>query len=150
MEVIDEVKSILSNRIDRNFGKVNDILTHPYGWPQLEYLRLEICYCIFIEASQAAITLCNHLLEKVLKQFLINSGPVAHDTTEGHQVEEHFKEMNSLYANLDLHDTINRCKSKGIILKEEAKVLQDYREIYRNAFSHANPDKTFAGRKKKQ
>ncbi len=112
----------------------------------LDPVRLEICKCLIFNLSQAAITLTSHLLEKFLKMELIDSEMDGITMTTPIQYEKRYKELLEKFDGLDLHDTINRSCSKGIIKKEQKKKLQIYREKFRNAYGHATATEIFKGK----
>lgn len=104
----------------------------------LKCIVSEICDCLIIDANQAAITLTNNLLENLLKQSLIMwdskgkelKGLGLLDTTFENEIREH--------GDSNLEPNINKCKSKGIISKNEAEQLKSFKVDYRNSFSHAS------------
>jgi hypothetical protein len=138
---IESIKSTIS----KNFKIYNYLIQHKYGWPILDPIREEICVCILTGSNQAVITLTNHLLEKSLKFFLIQTEQFQVNTepTCAKDYETHFRQANFKYGKLDLNDTINRCCTKGLITKEQKKSLHLLRDEFRNAFGHAESDKTF-------
>ena len=145
----EKVFNHINQEVTENIGKYGQFIFEKFNWPLLDSVRDEICECLIIGCSQAAITLTNHLLEKSLKMFLFHVEPSTQDYTEAKEIEAHFNKMNELHGNKDLHDTINNCCSKGLISKEEKLQLHIFREKFRNAFGHAQPDKTFGQSEKK-
>ena len=110
----------------------------------MDSVRSEICKCLICGLYQAAITLANHLLESVLKKALIIDES-AKNKTEQSDITNVFDDATEKYANKYLDFTINQACRKGLINKEEKNILHGFREQYRNAFSHADPQKTFSG-----
>jgi hypothetical protein len=111
--------------------------------PEYDFIRKEICTCLIMGLDQAAITLTNHLLEKFLRLSLIYKeieNPLI-DKLKG--LDEKYKLPKDKYADKDLSNNINQACSKGIITKDEKKILHKYREEFRNGYSHADMDKTF-------
>jgi len=141
MEQIDEVSQNLGKKITQNFSKVSDILLNPYNWPLLDSIRQEICNCILIDSSQAAVTLTNHLLEKSLKAVLMHNESSNQNYTDASEIEQHFENMNNQFGNIVLHKTISACHEKKLITDEQSQKLNKFREIFRNAFGHADPNK---------
>ena len=106
---------------------------------------------------QATITLTNHLMEKFLKLFLAYhysttedkknlNKDVKQDVKEKgivNSIIDHFKEGIDKYKDINLYDSINLACKKGIITKEQKDILHKHRENFRNAFSHADSQKTF-------
>ncbi|MCB0508950.1 MAG: hypothetical protein KDD21_11690, partial [Bacteroidetes bacterium] len=101
-----------------------------------------------IDSTQAAVTLTNHLLEKSLKAVLIFNEPNNQNYTDISQIENHFENMNNLHGNKLLYETITACQAKKLISDEQAEKLNEYRQNLRNAFSHADSNKTFGETKK--
>lgn len=141
---IDEFIKELNANISNNYNIVADAFENDYKWPEVDSVRSEICKCIICGFYQAAITLTNHLLESVLKKALIINES-AKNKTEQSDITDVFDEATKKYANKDLDFTINQACRKGLIDKDEKHTLHKFREQYRNAFSHADPQKTFKG-----
>jgi hypothetical protein len=148
MEQIEEVSQDLGQRIRQNLSKISDILSTPYNWPLLDSIRQEICNCILIDSSQAAVTLTNHLLEKSLKAVLMHNKPSNQNYTDAAEIEQHFENMNNQFGSIVLHKTITACHEKNLISNEQAQKLHEFREKFRNAFGHADPKKIFGETKK--
>lgn len=134
----------LNANIRNNYDTVADVFENEYGWPEVDSVRSEICKCLICGLYQAAITLANHLLESVLKKALIIDES-AKNKTEQSDITNVFDDATEKYANKYLDFTINQACRKGLINKEEKNILHGFREQYRNAFSHADPQKTFSG-----
>ena len=134
----------LNANIRNNYDTVADVFENEYGWPEVDSVRSEICKCFICGLYQAAITLANHLLESVLKKALIIDES-AKNKTEQSDITNVFDDATEKYANKNLDFTINQACRKGLINKEEKNILHGFREQYRNAFSHADPQKTFSG-----
>lgn len=149
MEQLEFLKQDLEHRVTQNFDKVQDLITSPYNWPLLDSIRHEICNCILVDCSQAAVTLTNHLLEKSLKAVLMHNEPSNQNYTDAREIEEHFENMNNQYGSIVLHQTIDTCKDKNLISDEQAQVLHKFRDKFRNAFGHADPKKYLVRLKRK-
>jgi len=134
----------LNANIRNNYDTVADVFENEYGWPEVDSVRSEICKCLICGLYQAAITLTNHLLESVLKKALIIDES-AKNKTEQSDITNVFDDATEKYANKNLDFTINQACRKGLINKEGKNILHGFREQYRNAFSHADPQKTFSG-----
>lgn len=130
--------------IDVNYPLISEAFENEYGWPEVDSVRSEVCKCLICGFYQAAITLTNHLLESVLKKTLIIDES-AKNKTEQSDVTNVFDDATEQYANKDLDYTINQACRKGLITKKDKKLLHIFRERYRNAYSHADPQKTFSG-----
>jgi len=105
----------------------------------------EICDCLVLGNNQAAITLTNHLFENTLKQVLITWDSEGRQIQQNLPIDETFKNEVEEYDKKDMEPNINRCRSKGLITKEEAKRLIDLKNLYRNSFSHASYSTLFDG-----
>ena len=134
----------LNANIRNNYDTVADVFENEYGWPEADPVRSEICKCLICGHYQAAITLTNHLLESILKKALIIDES-AKNKTEQSDITNVFDDATEKYANKNLDFTINQACRKGLINKKEKNILHEFREQYRNAFSHADPQKTFSG-----
>lgn len=134
----------LNDNIKNNYQTVAYAFENEYGCPEVDSVRSEICKCIICGFYQAAITLTNHLLESVLKKALIIYES-AKNKMEQSDITNVFDDATKKYGPSDLAFTINQACQKGLITKEEKKILHKFRKQYRNAFSHAEPQKTFTG-----
>jgi hypothetical protein len=107
--------------------------------------RMEICSCFLIGAYTACITLTNNLLERYCKELLL-----VYD--HGNTYMRMYKKENNLpveslssYQKKDLSATLRTCKSRGLLSKDEWKILDKYRDIFRNGYSHYDPMKILQG-----
>jgi len=138
-------KKILTNQfkkgIEENFNSYKHYLQNPrfYYFTDLEYTIGEIVKCLIIEAHTAAITLTNHLLERILKLALIqrNSGTQPTETTDWNKTYL----ASDKYSGWIMNDTIKECKKFNIISGIEFEKLNNYRLSIRNGFSHYDPKK---------
>ncbi|HEY9176437.1 MAG TPA: hypothetical protein VIN07_02040, partial [Flavipsychrobacter sp.] len=148
-KVSSEIKELinrLSSNIARNHLKITEILNDKIEM-DLTDLRDEICYCILCGFNQAAITLTNHFLERLLKLALIEKETGIRFVDLSEEQEEKYNRVCTKYDSKNLHDTINICCTQGLITKDIKKNLIVYKEQFRNAFSHASAEKTFKGLK---
>lgn len=120
------------------YGKLNVL-------NELKSIISEICDCLIMDTSQAAITLTNHLFENSIKQTLIIWDSQGRRLGDLGQIDETFKNEVEAYDDKDIEPNINKCKSKGLITKNEAKRLIELKNMYRNSFSHASYSKLFKG-----
>jgi hypothetical protein len=141
--LFDNFVEELQNNIRNNYHLVINAFEQEYGWPEVDPIRNEICKCIICGFHQASITLTNHILESALKKALIIEYS-AKNKTECCNINSVFDEATAIYADKDLEYTINQTCRKGLISKEEKKLLRKYKEQFRNAFSHADPQKIFS------
>lgn len=142
------MEDILKQELQSNFSTVfpkayeeirESYLLEMHG--KFDHLREEISKCIVFGLFQASITLTNHLLEVMLKDFLIFNYCGTSNLTSSNVVK--FREAINKFDNLDLDDTINRSCTAAIITKDEKKQLKDYKDIYRNAYGHAEKKRLF-------
>lgn len=109
----------------------------------LKSIISEICDCLIIGNAQAAVTLTNHLFENALKQVLIIWDSQGRTLDDVQQMEKLFEHEVEEYDNKDLEPNINKCKSKGLISKDQSSRLKKMKDVYRNSFSHASYSKLF-------
>lgn len=141
---IDEFIQELNDNISNNYQTVEYAFENEYRWPEVDSVRSEICKCIICGFNQAAITLTNHLMESALKKALITYES-RENKIKQHDITNVFDDATKKYANKNLEFTIKQAYNNGLITNEEKEILDKYRKQYRNAFSHADPQKTFAG-----
>ena len=149
----DEVNEIIQLRaeyIQRHYPSIRDSYRNSYDWPQFDPLRHEICLSIMFGMCQAAITLTNHLLESLLKYALIikkgNEFQQTEDAIKGRGItsfEEKYADGIRLYGGVNLYDSINHVRQEHLISDEQHQQLHEYRDIFRNAYGHADKKKTF-------
>ena len=132
----------LNSHIDSNYDIIKENFNLEYGYPELDPLRDEICKCIMCGLNQSAITLTNHLLESSLKKCLAMKFSIENKQVDT-QLEDAFKEGISKYDNLLLVDTINRACSQGLITKEQKKQFKQFKDDFRNPYSHASVSEIF-------
>jgi len=149
----EEIKEIINSRfqyINENYIKVRDAYKNNYDSTVLDPLRVEISLCIIFGLCQAAIALTNHLLESLLKYALITKHS-ENKNIGGEKIKrpivttliERDEEGRKRYENANLNKTINSACTLGLISKEQKKRLHEFREQFRNAYSHADKRKTF-------
>ena len=134
-QFIGELNSCIKN----NYEVIHDIFNFQYDYSVLDPIRDEICKCIICGLYQSAITLTNHLLEKSLK-FCLAIKYSKSNNKDCRKLEDVFTEGINKYDNLLLEDTINRACTQHLITKEQKKVLKDFKDLFRNPYSHASTD----------
>ena len=126
-------------KIDRNYNERSSYYDFRLEiFCEFNTLIFEINNCLLLEFNRAAITLTNHLLERLLKLALINNitgiGPIQID-----RLSEVFEEPNKRYGSINLGSSIEQCKKEGLITEKEKEFLFDIiRVLMRNGFSHAD------------
>ncbi|MDX9694991.1 MAG: DUF4145 domain-containing protein [Bacteroidales bacterium] len=129
--------------VEKNYIRIRKSYLNEYGLPELDPIRHEICKCLVLGLYQASITLTNHLIEKYLKFALIYKEKKKEEKIVFEEMDLFFLEAKKKYGNKDLGNTINLCKRENIINKKQKDTLHEIRETFRNAYSHADMDKTF-------
>jgi len=151
-QLIRELKRILDDlRLRLGVYKaIRRAFASEYGLPELDLIRHEICLCLILGLDQAALTLTNHLLESLLKYALIYyeaDRTTAKRRVPKGQAVQSLVELTApalrKYGDKDLSHNINSACRVGLITKDQKKELHRYREIFRNAWSHSDKNKTF-------
>ncbi len=142
------MENVIEQELQSNFSTVfpkayeeirESYLLEMHG--KYDYLREEICKSIVFGLFQASITLTNHLLEVMLKDFLMFNYCGTLNLTSSTLIK--FEEAVDKFDHLDLEETINRSCTATIISKDEKKQLKNYKNNYRNAYGHAEKKKLF-------
>lgn len=98
----------------------------------------QISKCLILEMNYAAITLTNHLLERLLKLALISKA-VGISPIPTENWSSVFEAPVKKYESMLLGNTIEQCKKENLIDdKEKAVLFNVIRELMRNGFSHAD------------
>lgn len=149
---LNEIAVSRQSHMLQNYQSVRNAYRTPYGLPDLDAVRREVALCIILGLYQAAITLTNHLLESLLKCGLMYDD-VRRQPPEGTGEQPGARRGSDIfvalaaakrkYVDKDLSETINIARKMGLITKEQKKLLHQIREDFRNAYSHADKDKTF-------
>jgi hypothetical protein len=121
--------------------QVGPITSENFMIPEIDIPRMEACNCYVIGASTACVTMTNHLLERYCKELLIQVEFGPPFMRINFQSGETSSPDLSVYFNKDLSQTLATCKAKGLLSKETWKILDKYRDIFRNGFSHYDPAK---------
>ncbi|PZX56051.1 hypothetical protein LV84_02418 [Algoriphagus ratkowskyi] len=141
----DEFEKSFQNKIGANFNdraKYYEINLEVFC--ELRTLLFEINNCLLLNFDRAAITLTNHLLERLLKLALINS-EIGIGSIETNKWNEVFQEPHKKYGTISLANSIELCKKFELITGEEKNYLFDrIRILMRNGFSHADSSNILA------
>lgn len=148
---IQELNEILDSRephVIKIYPKIRDIFRNGYEWPEMDTLRYEISLCLTFGLYQAAITLTNHMLESLLKfslsyKYVFDKQPEKESKT-GRSITSLIKELKPGFEEYDdktLYFTIEEAFKVGTINEERKKQLHNYRQLPRNAYSHAEKNK---------
>lgn len=135
----NKFKQNFIENIDKNFSIFSKYFEFRLEvFCEFNTLIYEINKCLILELDRATITLTNHMLERLLKLTLIYNevgiGPIEID-----KWSETFEAPNTNFGNIDLGNSIERCKKIGLITDAEKKYLFDtIRVLLRNGFSHAD------------
>ncbi|MFT3823637.1 MAG: hypothetical protein QM731_06935 [Chitinophagaceae bacterium] len=144
----DLLAAILSDKFAlaaARLRQVQSITSEILMVPEIDIPRKEACDCYVIGANTACITLTSHLLERYCKELLIQVDFGPSFMRLNFQFDGTSPSDLSVYLNKDLSQTLAACKSKSLLSKEMWKVLDNYREIFRNGFSHYDPARILKG-----
>ena len=138
------VKCPLTGNLISNYKNIRDIFITKYILVELEPLRIENCYCLIIGLNQASITLTNHLLEKFLLNTLIYKECIdKKNNKENRSFDRYFEDEINELNDLTLEKKINKAFEKGLITEDNKTDFHNFRDCFRNAYSHSNIKKTF-------
>ncbi|MFP5437161.1 MAG: hypothetical protein ACLGH8_05215 [Bacteroidia bacterium] len=141
LKLVENHKEFFNSCYERNFDLYKIYLDYrPIIFVELPFNIGEIVRCLVIEANTAAITLTNHMLERLLKLTLIEDEMELRPLT--HPWSDCWDRMYP-YFDWNMDKTINQCAIRQIISGKQKKQLQKYREVFRNGFSHAATDLIF-------
>lgn len=150
-KIIDGINALIKSRgkfLLKEYPQIESFYKKAYNLPDLDPIRHEICICIAFGLYQAAMTLTNHLLESFIKLSLTYNDIHANPSNLKNKPEDKLKSLtNDLKASgnkfndKNLGDNINKACKFGLITKEEKKQLNEFREKFRNAYSHADRKK---------
>ncbi|KQK26116.1 hypothetical protein AR438_11080 [Chryseobacterium aquaticum] len=127
-------------KITENYDKIKFQLENIYDSSQFDFLREEICLCILYDLNQSAITLTNHFFENFFKTML--QLKLGYDKNNA-ELALMYKDVIDQYDNKNLDDIINVSCSKGLITKDQKKILKELKTKYRNSYSHASKKEIF-------
>jgi len=127
-------------KITENYDKIKFQLENIYDSSQFDFLREEICLCILYDLNQSAITLTNHFFENFFKTML--QLKLGYDKNNA-ELALMYKGVIDQYDNKNLDDIINVSCSKGLITKDQKKILKELKTKYRNSYSHASKKEIF-------
>lgn len=133
----------LNDKFGKNLTKIERQFNNEYGWPEFDPLRDEISKCLICDLCQAAITLTNHLLENFLKTMLVYNDSIQNNHKTNQLDLLTFRPSVDKYDGKDLAVTLGQAKRKGLISKDQWTLLDQYRNDFRNAYSHAEKKKIF-------
>jgi hypothetical protein len=136
---IEQFVKELNSCIIPNYDIISDIFNIEYGYSELDPIRDEICKCIICGFYQATITLTNHLLEKSLKFCLLFKYDLENKAKDV-EMGDYSTEAIDKYDRLSLNETIKFAFGQKLITSEQEKVLKQYKNDFRNSYSHANTD----------
>lgn len=128
--------------ISENFKDYHKYLTTNFKiFSELKAPIYQQVSCLILKLYYPSITLTNFILERLLKLALIyNDAGVGSIVLEN--VDKVFEETNRKYGALNLGNSIEQCKIKGLITDAEFNSLKNtIRDMFRNGFSHADAGK---------
>lgn len=148
---IEELNEILESRephVIKMYPKIRDIFRNPYEWPEMDTLRHEVSLCLIFGFYQAAMTLTNHMLESLLKfslsyKYVFENQPEKESKVD-RSIASLIKELKPGFEKYDdktLYLTIEEAFKVRIINEKRKNQLHKYRQLLRNAYSHAEKNK---------
>jgi transcriptional regulator NrdR family protein len=135
-------KEEVDKNINSNYDKIKFQLETPYGSSDFDIIREEICKCILFDLNQAAITLTNHFSEFFMK-IMLEYQEVRNNLSQDINQATKLRESVEKYDDENLEKNINIACSKGIITKEQKKILRKLKDKYRNPYSHSIKTRIF-------
>lgn len=143
--VKSELQSSLNELIEKNFTELSSYLDIKIRiFSELRPLLLEVCKCLILEFHQAAITLTNNILERLLKLALVYN-LTGIEPIRLHDWNMVFIGPTSQYGTLTMFNSIVECLNCELITKSESDYLSGtIKALIRNGFSHADASKILA------
>lgn len=148
---IDEINDLIRSRgnfLIKEYPEIEYFYKNGYNLSDLDPIRHEICICIAFGLYQAALTLTNHLLESFIKLSLtyndIHDNATTLEEEPGNKLTtlaNDLRASGNKFNDKNLGDNINKACKLGLITKDEKKKLNEFREKFRNAYSHADRKK---------
>ena len=131
-----------SESIDKNLGTFDPYFEYKYNvFFPLRGIVFEACKCLMLEFNYAAITLCNLILERLLKLALIEK-EIGLRGISNEKWNEVFSAADKRYGSINLSTSIDQCQKMGLINDAEKEYFQNsIRDMMRNGFSHADASK---------
>jgi len=133
---------------EKKYPIISEAYENEYGWPEMDTLRHEACLCIAFGLNQAAITLCNHMMESLLKYSLIYHHSINNEKVieAGNGLvkvmESYTEEGIKKFGHITLDQSIKEAFSRGLIEEDEKGMLNKFRNDFRNAYSHADKERS--------
>lgn len=151
-DIIDESKKkelqdIFDNAIKIKYDLYKQYLFeyNLFLFKDLEYNIKESVYCLIISAHTASITNTNLILERSIKLALIQYQAETLTDYSDDQIIEKYIASDKKYSGKNLDQNIQTCLKFGILNKEEAKELKEYKLKFRDGFSHFTPKNILKG-----
>jgi len=135
------VKDVFPREWFNNYEKIKVKFHSGYNYPEFDTIRDEICKCLICDLNLAAITLTNHLLEDFLKKMLIYKNV----KKENESIFGAFDASTKEYDGITLFNSIEKAFVENIISEEQKDLLHQFRNEFRNPYSHAESKKIFSG-----
>jgi len=141
-EIVNGV--LMSVNLDR-YESIRDLYDIDIRYPELQTIYYEILQCITFGFYLAAITLTNHLLEQILKKLLTyhDSKSQVRNTGEDFEFVNEIKRSADKYRENNLGKNIELAFKAGLITSLEKKILNEVKDDFRNAYSHAETGKLY-------
>lgn len=137
-----KIKEEVVKNINSNYDKIKFQLETPYRSSDFDIIREKICKCILFDLNQAAITLTNHFTEFFMK-IMLEYQEARNNMSQDINLATKLKESVEKYDDENLEKNINIACTKGIITKEQKKILKKLKDKYRNPYSHSIKTRIF-------
>jgi hypothetical protein len=139
-EIISKVKYFREN-ILKNMRALERFYNHKfYLFAEQKILIDENLDCLLIGLNQASIVTTNHLMERMLKVALIKFHTM-HFSVGDPELQTKLGEAKQKYDGKYLFESIKNAFDRKIINEEEKKELLEFKDKFRNPYSHAEISK---------
>lgn len=143
----EELKDIFENAINSKYDLYKRYLfeNNLFLFSDLKHNISDSVYCLMIGAHTASITNTNLILERAIKLALIQHQAGELKEYSDDEIIDNYIENNRKFSGKNLDQNIQTCRKCGILNKEEAKELKEYKIKFRDGFSHFTPKNILKG-----
>lgn len=144
-ELCKRVEDVLHTMSLEQYESIRDLYNIDILYPELQIIYNEILQCITFGFYIAAITLTNHLLEQFLKKLLTyhDSKREVKNTGEDFEIVNEIKRSAEKFRENTLGKNIELAFNAGLITSQEKNILNEMKDDFRNAYSHADTGKLY-------
>ncbi len=144
-ELGERVQDVLKSISLDSYESIRDLYDIDIQYPELQIIYNEILQCITFGFCIAAITLTNHLLEQFLKKLLTyhDSKREVKNTGEDFEIVNEIKRSAEKFRENTLGKNIELAFNAGLITSQEKNILNEMKDDFRNAYSHADTGKLY-------